>query len=249
LDRYCKPSLRAETSDHGPRLTLEPRGGTNASREIGLSHSDRAIARLHREWLRTLPALTGKSLSQVADEAGVARTTLYNKLRPDDPGTSTLNASIIERIAKFHRVPGPGWAQISQGNATFILGFTEDAAPFAGHGDEAIEAALRALIGGRNGIDLWTLKSRALELAGYLPGDVVLVDRNATPRPGDAVCAQVYDWQRKKTETVMRIFERASAVDLLLARSLDPTHSTPLLVDGERVVVKGVVLPHRLRVG
>lgn len=204
------------------------------------------MARLHRDWLRSLPALTGKSLSQVADEAGVARTTLYNKLRHDDPGISTLNASIIERIVKHHRVAGPGGTPTPQGAS--VRGFSEDAAPFTTtHANETAVAVLRALIAGRNGIDPWTLKTRALELAGYLPGDTVLVDLNASPRPGDAVCAQVYDWPRMKAETVMRIFERASAVDLLVARSLDPAFAAPLLVDGERVAIKGVVLPHRLR--
>jgi AcrR family transcriptional regulator len=204
------------------------------------------MARLHRNWLRSLPMLTGKSLSQIADEAGIARTTLYNKLRPDDPGTSTLNASIIERIIKVHRVAGPTGGGLPQGAMTHA--FAEDAAPFViGQGDDPAATALRALIAGRNGIDPWTVKTRALELAGYLPGDVVLVDLNALPRPGDAVCAQVYDWPRMKAETVMRIFERASAVDLLLARSLDPAFATPLLADGERVVIKGVLLPYRMR--
>jgi hypothetical protein len=77
----------------------------------------------------------------------------------------------------------------------------------------------------------------------------VLVDLNATPKPGDAVCAQVYDWKRMKAETVMRIFEKAPPIEILLTKSLDPNLQEPLVVDGERVVVKGVILKSRLQKG
>ena len=45
----------------------------------------------------------------------------------------------------------------------------------------------------------------------------------------------------------MRMFQRAAPVDVLLGRSLDPAFDQPLVIDGERVLVKGVLLPHRLR--
>jgi hypothetical protein len=51
--------------------------------------------------------------------------------------------------------------------------------------------ALRSLIGDRNGIEPWLLHTRALELEGFMPGDIVLVDLNASPKPGDAVYATV----------------------------------------------------------
>ena len=93
----------------------------------------------------------------------------------------------------------------------------------------------------------WTIATRAVELEGILPGDVVLLDLNATPKPGDIVCAQVYDWKRMRAETVIRLFDRAPPVDLLIPRSLDPAFRSTLVVDGERVILKGVMLPHRLR--
>jgi SOS-response transcriptional repressor LexA len=106
---------------------------------------------------------------------------------------------------------------------------------------------IRQLTGGHNGIDPWTIRTRALELEGYMPGDVVLVDLNATPKPGDVVCAQIYEWPVMRANTVMRVFHRASPVKLLLSRSLDPAFAQPYVVDDDRVVVKGVILPHRLR--
>jgi SOS-response transcriptional repressor LexA len=101
-------------------------------------------------------------------------------------------------------------------------------------------------VGTRNGLTPWILRTRAVELAGYLPGDVLVLDLNATPQPGDIVCAQVYDWSsRNRTETVVRVYDRAPPIELLVARSIE--HHQPIVIDGERVVVKGVFLPHRLR--
>jgi len=100
-----------------------------------------------------------------------------------------------------------------------------------------IDGAVKALKGERNGIDPWVLKSRCLEAGGYLPGDVLMVDLNARPEPGDIVCAQVYD-RNGKAETVFRIFEDP----FLVAATLDRSIMKPWLVDNDRVVVRGVVI-------
>jgi len=204
---------------------------------------DLATARLHREWLRGLPARTGKSLTKIAEDTGLARSTLTRPLKEGDQGTSTLHASTIEKVVQATGVAPPAGSVARPQPA-----FSEEASPYNfGNPGDPLRATLKAMIGDRNGIDPWTLKTRALELAGYLPGDIVLVDLNASPRPGDAVCAQVYDWSSMKAETVMRVFERAPPVEVLVARSMDPAFAAPIVVDGERVVVKGVLLPHRLR--
>lgn len=121
--------------------------------------------------------------------------------------------------------------------------------PYQAEPGDSVEKLLRAIGGDRNAIVPWELNTRALELAGYLPGDVVLVDLNATPKPGDAVYAQLYDWPGRKAQTVMRIFERAGPINLLVAKTTDPGLAQPHIVDGERVVIKGVLMPHRLRPG
>jgi len=215
------------------------------STEESVLAADRSVAQLHQDWLKSLPELTGKPLSRIADELGIARTTLTKKAKAKH-ANGTLNAATIDKIVNFHRVAGPG------GHPTPIgvpaRSFAEDAAPYeAQSGNSSLERALVSLIAGRKGIDPWTLKTRALEGAGFLPGDIVLVDLNASPRPGEAVCAQVYDWAKMKAETVMRVYQPAGGVELLLAHSTDPAFAEPLVVDGERVAIKGVLLPHRLR--
>jgi hypothetical protein len=206
-----------------------------------------ATAKLHREWLRALPDLTGKSLSKIADETGIARTTLTKRLKPSDAGTSTLNATTIDRIIERYRIPGPSLATDVGGNRASRAGFSEDAIPYRYGAGAEIDEAVRALSGGKPGIDPWTMKSRAIELEGYLPGDVVLVDLNADPQHGDVVCAQVTDFARGRTETVMRVFEAAGPVKLLVAKTMDPGLQRSLVIDGEKVRVKGVILRHRLR--
>lgn len=204
--------------------------------------SNRSAAAQHRAWLRSLPDLTGHSLTRIASETGVAKTTLTRPLKADDPGTSTLNSSTIEKIVQTYGVPPPGVSAAHFGAAP---GLAEDAAPYAPAQGGAIARAIQALTEGKTGVDPWVLRTNSLELEGYFPGDIVLIDLNARPQPGDMVCAQVYDWKRMKGETVMRKLQRAAPVDLLTTRSHQETE--PLVVDGERVIIKGVLLPHRLR--
>ncbi|HMO07051.1 MAG TPA: hypothetical protein PKD10_05305 [Paracoccaceae bacterium] len=118
-------------------------------------------------------------------------------------------------------------------------GFSEgDAAPFAGGTAEDLRhAALAEAFGQRAGVDVWRVRGRGMELAGYLPGDFILVDTFAAdnPRPGDAVIAQVYG--RTSARTVFRRF----APPVLVACSADPDEAGVHVVDGDNVVIRGKV--------
>lgn len=107
-----------------------------------------------------------------------------------------------------------------------------DAEPFT-----PADVAVDAIKAGRNGVDPWVLRSRCLETAGYLPGDILLVDLNGRPDPGDVVCAQVYD-RSGKAETVFRLFEDP----FLVAATFDASLFKPLLIDNDRVMVRGIVI-------
>lgn len=99
------------------------------------------------------------------------------------------------------------------------------------------DGTVKHMIEGRNYLDPWVLRSRGLEAAGYIPGDVMIVDLTAKPEQGDVVCAQVYD-RNGQAETVFRIYEDPFLVTATLKVSL----VKPLLVDNDRVVVRGVVV-------
>jgi hypothetical protein len=116
---------------------------------------------------------------------------------------------------------------------------------------EAKELAvmISAIHRGRPNVEAWRLKTMALEGVGYLPGDIVFVEalpEGVLPKPQDAVCAQVVDYQHGSAETVWRVYDSP----FLVGAANDRTAYKPLLVDGDRVKIIGVIReslrPHSL---
>ncbi len=120
-------------------------------------------------------------------------------------------------------------------------GFSEsDATPFTygpGLAESAQVRTIAQIFGERPGVDVWRVKSASMMLAGYLPGDFILVDTHAAERvrPGDVVIAQVYG--RDGAVTVLRRF----APPVLVAASCAAEDQKVHVVDGENVVVRGKV--------
>lgn len=202
----------------------------------------RELQARQRAWLQEIIKATGITASQIATASGVSDTTLTRLLNnPDYEGT--LTQIVIDRIKDTYRVSGP---EDYGGRRTALLGFAEGERIDPAAEAPAMARALKELLTGRNAVEAWRLKTSALEAAGYLPGDVVLVDLNATAQPQDAVSAHVYDWKGGGAETVWRIF----TPPFLVGASNDRTAYKPLLVDNDRVIVKGVIVemvrPHRL---
>jgi hypothetical protein len=209
-----------------------------------LPRADQETSRLHREYVRLVVERTGKAPTRVAKDLGIAPSTLTRLLKGPDSATATLHARTLRKLQDYSGIP-PLLGGDPSAPPTY-RGFGEDAVPFdAKSADPAVSAALKALIGTRKAADPWTIRTRALERIGFLPGDIVIVDLGRRPEAGDAVCAQVYDWRRAAAETVMRLYEPP----YLVAASLDEGLRRPLVVDNEQVIIKGVVLPHRLRPG
>ena len=207
-----------------------------------MARADHETSRQHREYLERVIAHMDKPATRIAKEIGVAASTLTRLLNAPEGSTATLHARTISKLQEYSRVPlhfgGDSAAQPGP------RGFAEDAVPFdAKSADPAVSAAIKALIGTRQAADPWTIRTRALERIGFLPGDIVIVDLGRRPEAGDAVCAQVYDWRRGAAETVMRVYEPP----YLIAASLDEQLRKPLVVDDEQVIIKGVLLAHRLR--
>ena len=88
-----------------------------------------------------------------------------------------------------------------------------------------IEQALK----GRPNAAPWHLRTRALEGAGYLAGDIVITDASVTANAGDAVIAQVFDPRSGSPETVFRILESP----YLVAASSDPAPIDRSRVSGD----------------
>lgn len=209
-----------------------------------MPRADQETSRLHREYVRLVVERTRKAPTRIAKDLGIAPSTLTRLLKGPESATATLHARTLRKLQDYS-----GIAPLFGGDPSAppaFRGLAEDAVPFdAKSADPAVSAALKALIGTRKAADPWTIRTRALERIGFLPGDIVIVDLGRRPEAGDAVCAQVYDWRRVAAETVMRLYEPP----YLVAASLDEGLRRPLVVDNEQVIIKGVVLPHRLRPG
>lgn len=196
-----------------------------------------------RAWLQEVVRVTGNSASAIAGLSGVSDTTLTRLLNnPDYEGT--LSQLTIDRIKDTMRVPGP--EETIAGKRIAVLGFFEAERFDRTAAPKALARIIDGLTIGRAGVEAWTLRTDALEAAGYLPGDVVIVDSSLPPQPQDAVCAQVHDYRGGGVETVWRIF----LPPYLVAATHDRTAFKPLMIDNDRVVVKGVIVesfrPRRL---
>jgi hypothetical protein len=174
----------------------------------------------------------------LAKAAGVQPSSLSRVLKEDSTGT--LHARTVTRLEKYSGIKLS--AVVDASSTSGPRGLAEDAVPFdAGSADPAVSVAIRALIGGCEDADSRTIRTRALECLGYLPGDIVIIDRGRKPAPGDVVRAQVYELGRSEPETVMRIYEPP----VLVGASFDEQLRRP--IDNARAIIIGVVLPHRLR--
>ena len=192
-------------------------------------------SRRHREYLRRLLDHMKMKPTPLAKAAGVQPSSLSRVLK--EGSTATLHARTLSKLEKYSGIMLS--AVVDTPSAPGLRGLAEDAVPFdAASADPAVSAAIKALIGSRQGVDSCTIVGRALECLGYLPGDIVIVELGRWPKPGEVVWAQV------DAEMVMRIYEPP----ILATATLDQKLRRPLTLDAH-VTIKGMVLPHRLRPG
>lgn len=200
------------------------------------------VAKLHRDFVKRVVEHTGTPPTRIATDIKVAPSTLTRLLNEPDNGKATLRATTIAKLEAYSGLTAPTLE--SPDGVVPVSGPREDALPFdLRDGDDSVAAAIKAVVGTRKTIEPWTMRSRALECAGYMPGDVVLVDLSTMPRVGEPACAQVRNWRGGTAETIFRLLEPP----YLVAATFDATLRKPLLVDDDRVIVKGLILPHRFR--
>lgn len=198
----------------------------------GVTKDETTARRKQLTWIQATLDTNRWTPTRLAREAGISQSTLA-KFLGDPLDAAHLSLRSVEKIARVSPIV-PYGTEPAGGR-----GFGEmDALPFEpADGDDLVVRAIAAAKGGRNHIDPWLLRSRALEALGYIPGDILIVDLNTRPEDGDIVCAQVYD-RAGAAETVFRLIERP----FLVAATLERRHVKPLLIDDEQVVVRGVVV-------
>ncbi|MES2667904.1 MAG: XRE family transcriptional regulator [Pseudomonadota bacterium] len=121
----------------------------------------------------------------------------------------------------------------------FAPGFAEsDASPFVAQSTSPGKFALIGeMFGARPGVDVWLVRTRSMELGGYLPGDFILVDTHQAERSkaGDVVIAQVYS--RTGARTVLRRF----MPPVLIAATAPSSDEPVYVVDNDMVSIRGRV--------
>lgn len=188
-----------------------------------------------QEWIRSNARRVGKTPTAVAREIQVSTTTLTKFL--NDPKHKFLPAA--DTIAKLEAYFGER-APSAAARTVRPTGFYEaEAVPYAASDNPQLAAAVAALVGNSNARAAFTMRGRALENLGIQPGAVLIVDLNATPRDGDIVCAQVYDNTGGATTVFRRYWKLV--VGVLTPATHEEAAQRPLVVDDEKVVVRGVV--------
>ena len=210
-------------------------GSRMVGRKPNRSKEQVEVQTRQRAWLGEVLTTTKLKPSQLADQAGVSDTTLTRLLNnPEYKGT--LSQITIDRIKETFNVPGPEEYASSR---RAVFGFSEaERLDVRRLVQQELGRIVTAILHGRQHVEPWRLRTSALEMAGYLPGDVVFVDHGAEARPHDAVCAQVTDFNRGAAETIWRLFDPP----FLVAASHERAAYKPLLIDNERVQVRGVIV-------
>lgn len=183
-----------------------------------------------RVWLRQQTGAYRGRLREVATLAEVPEKTLRNYVTNV---TRKPDVALLEQVARaldqteqlaaaLAGEPGPS----TSGN----FEMAEDAVPFAGA--RPAWPAKGPIDGGR-----WTAATRAVELAGVLPGDTVEFDFRIAPRPGDVVIAQLYG-DDGSARTVLRIWRPPVLLVATADSTIDPA-PIPLDETGATVHVRG----------
>lgn len=205
---------------------------------------------METDWFKSRQREKRVTATMIAERVGRDRTAVSKILSGDQrmslEWARAFAAALDEPLAEILKRAGVSdETEVRQLRAGFNEG---DAEPYtvASSGLRQADPVAGAL-GARPGVDVWTVRSSALSLIGYIPGDLVLVDTLAAGRAkaGDIVIAQVYDWQTGGATTVLRRFEPP----VLVAASPNPADFRVHVVDGQNVVIRGTVTASWRRAG
>ncbi len=188
-----------------------------------------------KAWIQAVAQHLNLSLSELAKSSELAPSTVTRYIY-DRSGKLGISKRTLDAISAFSGVPYPtmpGQRAVGGFGAPDMVPFnSEEQLDYPGWVTDAVKLAIAS----RNGVEPWLIKSRALDMLGYLPGDVVLIDQNKRPKSSDIVCAQVTDLATGSSQTVIRRYEPP----FIVAHSAKMGPQRPEMVDDERVTIIGV---------
>lgn len=171
-----------------------------------------------RHWLQTLMLERNLSAIALAKLAGVSPTTIYRAL--DIDGEFMPTTKTLEKIASKTGKPPP-----SLQNDHYLP--TDHLIPKGGL-EPAMLKNLTVLTRYENAGLVYRVTDRTLELEGYLPGDIVIIDREVQPKAGDIVAAEIPASRSEAGNTVLRLYEPPYLMARSHDRRLEPL---PILLD------------------
>lgn len=174
-----------------------------------------------RDWLAEVLTKTGLTPNALAEKSKISASTLSRFL--DETSESELRPLTISRICQATGLPPPAIDIEGDGDVSPVRYAPEDFAP-----PSAENQRLRT----------YKVTSGELKAAGIEKGDILVVDQEASPRPGQLVCALIFQPRSAAVETVIRWYEPPYLVSISNA----PEHRRPLMIDHETVTLRGVVV-------
>lgn len=184
--------------------------------------------------------LTSADLANAIGRDRTVVSKIFSGLRPMRPNEAEAAARLLDVPLDEVLEHAGLFSQASSIQST--VGFSEsDAVPFKFNMPKESRDAYAAEFGfDRPGVDVWTVQSDVMILAGYRKDDTIVVDANraGSARDGDDVLAQIYDYQSGSATTVFRRYD----MPVIHALSGRPTDVRPVVVDNRNVIIAGVVI-------
>ncbi len=171
-----------------------------------------------KAWLRSLARARGVSLTELAREAGAAVTTVTRFVNSDKWGHTLSNATIAKIEGRWDsqapRPPGLSDAASSEFEAR----------------QDSVAARAPAH-------EIVMVTDDALNMRGFIRGDLCMIDPQATPKRGDIVLAEIRTPNRQGQRVLL-----SYDAPYLRGHSTDWELGRPVLLDADRVRIRGVVI-------
>lgn len=184
-----------------------------------------------RDWVSQLMAQHGvATVSQFARRAGLAESTLTRFMNAEGPG-NLMREGTIAKIENAFNARRPA-TRLPQGERQTPE--RQDASARASNLTSLMQS-LRQHETPEH--ETFILSDRALDLAGYLPGDLIIVDTSQRPEIGDVVALRFRSGAARSSTVTLRIYD----TPFLTAHSTDDTMRRPLMIEPERIEIIGIV--------
>lgn len=193
-----------------------------------------------KTWIEALRAAKGGTLTDLARACGLHQTTL-TRWWSDPQDKALLGPRSLAQIADHtgwhpYSIPDPNVPKTLPATSGDLVVIPPDSTAW----QMDLQSYIETMTNAHPGLFPRLITTRALETAGFLPGDICLIDQNVKPREGDAVCATV-DLSRAgpmRAESVLRLY----FPPYLVAATHDAKLRRPMQVDEREVVIMGVVV-------